>query len=153
MFSLIGWWKFRGPRVITCPENREPAAVEVRGPDVEHLDIRQCSRWPDRQGCGQECLRQIQAAPEDCLLRNLFTKWYRGQRCAYCGKVLHPVDCSEHKPALLGPGGRSFEWDEVRPDALARLMATHRPVCWNCHIAMSFRREHPELVVDRNFRH
>ena len=28
-------------------------------------------------------------------------------------------------------------------------MGTHLPVCWNCHIAESFRREHPELVVDR----
>ena len=26
------------------------------------------------------------------------------------------------------------------------------PVCWNCHIAESFRREHPDLVTDRDNR-
>jgi hypothetical protein len=29
-------------------------------------------------------------------------------------------------------------------------MQTHLPVCWNCHIAQEFRREHSELVVDRS---
>jgi hypothetical protein len=25
-----------------------------------HLRLSECSRWPERQGCGQECLSQIE---------------------------------------------------------------------------------------------
>ncbi|HEY3204662.1 MAG TPA: hypothetical protein VGL03_13510 [Thermoanaerobaculia bacterium] len=62
--------KFRGTRVITCPETGCPAAVKV---DMGHaartsvvgeteLRLESCSRWPERAGCGQECLAQIEAA-------------------------------------------------------------------------------------------
>ena len=34
-------------------------------------------------------------------------------------------------------------------EQLPEIFATHQPVCWNCHIAESFRRLHPELVTDR----
>ena len=148
MFSLLGWWKYRGTRVITCPENSQPAAVKLR----DHIDIRACSRWPEKQGCGQECLRQIEAAPADCLIGNVFTRWYSGSKCPYCSKILTPADWTEHKPALMGPDGKSLEWDEVRPEELVKLMATHRPICWNCHIAIGFRRDHSDMVVDRDFR-
>jgi hypothetical protein len=32
---------------------------------------------------------------------------------------------------------------------LQETFATHQPVCWDCHIAQTFRREHAELVTDR----
>jgi hypothetical protein len=32
---------------------------------------------------------------------------------------------------------------------LLDVFSTHRPVCWNCHVTETFRRLHPELVVDR----
>ena len=28
-------------------------------------------------------------------------------------------------------------------------MKTRQPICWSCHIAETFRRQHPEMVVDR----
>jgi len=31
------WWKYRGPRVITCPENHRPAGVTV---DALHVIAR-----------------------------------------------------------------------------------------------------------------
>jgi hypothetical protein len=30
-----------------------------------------------------------------------------------------------------------------------RFPPSSAPVCWSCHIAESFRRTHPELIVDR----
>ena len=30
------------------------------------------------------------------------------------------------------------------------MLDSYLPVCWDCHIAESFRREHPELVTDRD---
>ncbi len=32
---------------------------------------------------------------------------------------------------------------------LPRVSETHRPLCWNCYFAESFRREFPDLPVDR----
>lgn len=29
---------------------------------------------------------------------------------------------------------------------------SHQPVCWNCHIVQTFRREHPEMIVERKER-
>ncbi len=148
--------RFRGTRVITCPETREPAAVEVdavqaafSGLERIHLRLKECSRWPERENCGQECLQQIQAAPEDCLLKNMLIRWYAGKTCAVCGKPVGEIQWHEHKPALLSPDHKTVEWFEFRPEKVGEVLATHRPVCWDCHIASTFRREHPELVVDR----
>jgi hypothetical protein len=35
----------------------------------------------------------------------------------------------------------SVEWREIRPEKLYDVLATHMPICWNCHIAETFRRE------------
>jgi hypothetical protein len=32
------------------------------------------------------------------------------------------------------------------------VMSTYTPVCWDCYLAQSFRRDHPEMVVDRRGR-
>jgi hypothetical protein len=148
MFSPMGWWKYRGTRVITCPENLEPAAVKLS----DHLAIRQCSRWPEKEDCAQKCLSQIAAAPQDCLTDHLFAYWYSDRKCPYCGTVMTHAGLLDHKPALLGPDGRSVEWDEIPPEELVKIMATHRPVCWNCHIIENFIIDHPDLVGERNIR-
>ncbi len=152
------WLNFRGERVITCPENSQPAAVTVdafyagltAGVDAVALRLSTCSRWPERADCGRECLKEIEAAPEDCLVRNILTRWYAGKTCVYCDKPLGAIRWAEHKPALLGPEGKSVEWFEVKPEDVPATLETHRPVCWRCHIAETFRQAHPELVVDRD---
>ena len=50
-------------------------------------------------------------------------------------------------PSLLGPDGTIIEWTEVPAARLLELLATHRPVCWKCHVVEDLHREHPELVV------
>ncbi len=148
---------YRGTRVVTCPENGSVTAVEV---DARHaaatafhrqpeLRLAECSRWPEKAGCGQECLRQIEAAPEDCLVKTMLVRWYAGKTCAYCGKPFGMVHWHDHKPALLGVDGRTAEWSQVPPQQVPEALDHDRPVCWNCHIAETFRREHPDLVVDR----
>jgi len=44
------------------------------------------------------------------------------------------------------------EWVDVGADRLALALATSLPLCWNCHVAATFRRTHPELVTDRDDR-
>jgi hypothetical protein len=148
--------KFTGTRVVTCPDNKEAAAVEVDAVqaafsslDQTHLRLKECSRWPEMENCGQECLQQIQKAPEDCLLKNMLIKWYAEKSCAICRKPVGTIQWHEHKPALLGPDHVTLEWFEFRPEKVQEVLATHLPVCWDCHITSTFRRQHPELVVDR----
>jgi hypothetical protein len=148
----------RGKRVITCPETKEPAAVDVNAAYAAvttlrkgepSFRLRDCSRWPERRGCGQECLRQIEAAPEGCLLRYMLANWYVGRLCVYCRKPLAEMHWTEHKPALMTPELKTVEWDDVPPETLPQLLSVSQPVCWNCHIVETFRRERPGLVVDR----
>ena len=69
LWVLPAWRAYRGKRTVTCPVTREPAAVEVDAarvaatawggvPDVR---LKDCSSWPERAGCGQECLSQLAA--------------------------------------------------------------------------------------------
>ena len=151
------YWKYRGQRLIVCPENRQPAAVEVDPLRALYagitqstpLQLNQCSRWPEMRGCGQECLKQIESAPEDCLVRTIVTKWYSGKACAVCGKLIHEVEWMGHKPALIDPEGKSVFWDGIRAEQLPEVFKTHSPVCWDCHIAATLLREHPEVVTHR----
>ncbi len=151
------WLVYRGTRIVVCPENREMVALEV---DARHaaltapqgraqLRIEQCSRWPERKECGQECLGQIESAPEACLLRSILGDWYQGKSCAFCGRTFGPIQWHDHKPALLAPDGALVEWSAFRPEQVIEVLARHRPVCWDCRVAEGFRREHPQLVTDR----
>lgn len=155
--ALRVYFRFRGVRLVSCPETAQSAAVEVNAghaafiPGLCHLDLRlkSCSRWPERQGCGQDCLEQIEAAPEDCLVRNILTKSYQGKTCVYCRRPLGKIDWLEHKPALMRPDGITFEWKDILPETISTVLLTYAPVCWSCHIATTFRRRYPYLVTDR----
>lgn len=64
--------RYSGGRPVRCPEDRQPAVVVI---DVRHaaatamdgspdLRLSECTRWPERSKCKQECLAQaIQAEP------------------------------------------------------------------------------------------
>ena len=150
------FWKFRGKRVVTCPETNATVAVEV---DALHaaatapfggepeLRLKACTRWPEREPCGQECLLQIEAAPEECSVRHMLAKFYEGASCALCGAPIPEIHAGGHKPAFLA-GGKPVAWSDVLPEDLPRVLATHERICWNCFVAESFRVEHPDLVVE-----
>lgn len=67
------YFKFRGTRLVTCPETHEAAVVELAAGsmglqailDEPCLRIRECSRWPICKDCGQDCLREIEARPSE----------------------------------------------------------------------------------------
>jgi len=144
--------QMRGDRVVTCPDNEQHVAVRV---DAGHavmssgkLRLESCTRWPEKAGCGQDCLREIEAQPMDCLVKMQVSRWYAGKACVLCGTALDAVDWLEHRPALRQPDGRTVEWATVPPQTLYDVLATHEPVCWDCHIAETFRRTRPNLVLD-----
>src|SRR6266498_5446234 len=115
--ALGAYLKFRGTRIISCPETCKPAAVEVdagRAVLTEisgepKLQLKYCSRWPELQDCGQDCLRQIELSPEECLVRNILADWYRGKKCIHCGKPIGEIDWLENKPALHTPQGLTVQ--------------------------------------------
>ena len=87
---VVNWLRFRGERVITCPENLRPAGVTVeagRAVTLGSFRLADCSRWPERAGCGQQCLAQIAESPEACLVRNILAQWYGGREISHsrCG--------------------------------------------------------------------
>jgi hypothetical protein len=155
--GVRAYFGYRGKRIITCPETHAPAAVDVAAGEAAvgaflsepTLRLKECSRWPERQDCGQECLQQIEADPENCLVWNIVSKWYEGKTCVFCHKPIAPLHHLDHVPAVLGPDFKTAEWKEFRAEQLPQIFSSHQPVCWNCHVAESFRRLHPELVVDR----
>jgi len=146
----------RGDRVVSCPDNDETVAVRLDATRAaldsvsggERWRLESCTRWPEKAGCGQECLDQIETAPADCLVRTKITSWYADKACALCGKPLNSVEWAEHQPAVMTPSGRTLEWRDVRPETVPDVLSTHTAVCWDCHVAETFRRTRPDLVID-----
>jgi hypothetical protein len=155
--AVTAYFGYRGKRLVTCPETHKSEAVDVAAGEAAVsaflsdpvLCLKQCSRWPERENCGQDCLRQIEVDPENCLVWNIVSQWYQGKDCAICHKTFGELHHLDHPPGLLGADHKTVEWRELRPEELPEVFSTHRPVCWNCHVAATFRRLHPELVVDR----
>lgn len=152
--------RYRGTRIVTCPETNRPVMVEVDAvhaaltstvgpPDIRLQD---CTRWPINEKCGQECLMDLDVAPESCLVSGVLMRWYRDKKCVYCRKGFSEVQWLDHRPALLSPEGKLMVWNEVTLAQLNNVLETHSPVCWNCYIAQDFRLEHPDLVVMRQAR-
>jgi hypothetical protein len=148
---------YRGSKIVTCPETSRSAIVKIDSvhasltsivglPDIRLED---CTRWPVKQQCGQECLMDLDVAPESCLVSGVLMRWYRDKNCVYCHRPFPELHWVDHRPGLLTPEGKLLVWNAVKLDQLRNVMETHTPVCWDCYIAQEFRLDHPELVVFR----
>lgn len=157
---VTAYSRYRGTKIVTCPETGRPAIVEmdalhasmtstVGSPDIR---LENCWRWPLNEQCGQECLTDLDVEPRQCLVSGVLMRWYRGKTCCYCGKPFEELHWVDHKPALQSPEGLLVVWREVSVENLSVVLETHLPVCWNCYIAQSFRRDHPDMVVYRPWR-
>ena len=153
---VSAWRRLRGARLVTCPETGSTAAVTLDRTravfaafGAPSFRLASCSRWSSGIVCGQECLPQIEAAPDDCAVRTIAHRWFAARTCVYCRRAIVETPFVRHDPALLGKDGRTIEWSQVPPENLPALFKTDRPVCWNCHVAETFRRMYPELVTDR----
>ena len=155
--TLGSYIRYGGKRVVNCPETRQPAAVHIDLAKVAReaiyrtprLKLDECSRWPERASCGQECLAELKDDPAHCLVWNMVEEWYKGKSCAYCQKHFNEIRWHERQPALLGPDRSLLQWNEVPAENLPLVFETFLPVCWNCFIAETFRRKNPQRVVDR----
>ena len=155
--ALRAYARYRGQMVVTCPETHKPVTVSVDAPhaaltaavDATDLRLTRCTRWPERQDCGQECVRQIELAPEDCMVRGILGKWYDGKSCALCGKAIEPIHAWTHRPGLITADNRVVGCTAVPPEQLPDTLAAAKPLCWSCEVTEEFRQQHGELVIDR----
>ncbi len=153
------YFRLRGTRVVSCPETHQTAAVEIGSVAaaasglVGHprFHLQACSHWPEKARCGQACIAEIDQAPTDCLVRTHLESWYRGKTCVVCRREVGDIDWLDRRPALLAPDNQPLLWQDLRAEQLFETLRTHRPLCFDCYVAETFRRTHPELVLDNPF--
>ncbi len=157
----LNWARWRGDRVITCPDSHTVEAVEVdptaaAASSMLHthpsLRLKECSRWPEKADCGQECLSQIVEKSNHCLFVAILADWYLGKTCVYCQHHFGEVEWHDHKPGLRSPEGNLLEWSAIDAQSVFETMNTHQPVCWDCMVAEGFRRAFPDRVTDREWK-
>jgi hypothetical protein len=135
--------RFRGKRIVACPETEQPAAVELAAWHIAvsstltepNLRVRKCSRWRERAPCDGACLTRIEAAPEESLVLTILSKWYQGKTCSCCGRPVGEISFWQHKPCVMSPERRIFEWKEIPPENIPLVLGNHAPVCWKCLVA------------------
>jgi len=148
---------YQGKMLVTCPETGKPAAVKVATwrailaglVGQHHVRLCACSRWPEREGCDQDCLCQIEANPEAHKAWTIAAKWFEGKKCIYCGAEISSVKPLEHRPALLNVERETRQWDQIPTEELLEAFWASQPVCWSCHVAETFKREFPDRVTYR----
>lgn len=161
VLAFRSYWRMRGTRVIVCPETDRPASVTV---DAAHaaltavwekpeLQLKTCSRWPERHDCNQACTGQIAISPEGTLAFEMLKRWYAGRDCALCRRPIPPLHHGGPKPGMLNVASKKHEtlnWDEIPAESLPAVFETHLPVCASCQVAEAFRRQFPDLTIDRS---
>jgi hypothetical protein len=136
--------RYRGKRLVRCPETNTPAVVEVAALfaglppplGLPRLRVKSCSMSPERDQCAQACVWQIRAAPRDTLLKTVLRRYEEGE-CVLCGRSLGPLRRPTSEAGLEGltsrnsPGVtralRGIAATQV-PDALA----VHGAMCRDC---------------------
>jgi hypothetical protein len=156
--ALVTWKRYRGTRVVTCPETKRPASVRI---DVGHaaatavweradVKLACCSRWPEREGCDEACVPQILEGQDETRVKIMAEHFFAGKRCAICQHEIAPVHAGTLQPGLLRPvTHEAAAWDEIAAADLPDAFTARRAICANCTVAESFRHRFPDRVVER----
>jgi hypothetical protein len=146
----ISGWRRRGGRLRVSQDQGPSALSAIDLALTSSADQRaSLSSAPADAGRGTQTSRMRFARAPAASASVLVTRWAKGRMCVWCGGALTESRFMGHHIALLEPGGMTREWVDVATDRLPLALATSLPLCWNCHVAATFRRVHPELVTDR----
>lgn len=74
---------------------------------------------------------------------------FEGKLCAACSRPIPPVHAGEPRPGLVN-ANVAIAWDDIPAANLSTTLENHSLICSHCLIIETFRRQHPELVVDRH---
>lgn len=157
IWQVVEFRRYQGKMLVTCPGTGKPAAVKVdtwRGILAALVGFRRvqlcaCSGWPEREDCDQDCLCEIEANPEEHKVWTIASKWFEGKKCAVCGEAISPVQHLDRTPALANFKHETQQWDQIPTEKLPEALWASQPVCWNCHIAETFKRQFPDRVTYR----
>ncbi len=143
---------FARSHTIVCPETHAPTEIKIdlalrirtllRGISV--LRLASCSRWPERQGCDEECLLQLDLKP--AVLEHTLRKWYMGRSCGMCGRVLTEDDWRQGRFSALDRAGNFVPGNSLPLRDLPQHVSRYRPVCWPCHLHQRTRAAHPAVL-------
>ena len=151
------YFRYRGKRIVMCPETEAPVALEINAPlaagtwivSEPRYVVTACSRWPEKADCDQACTLQVDAAPDTTLVRNIVAQWYAERTCVYCANPIREISGSVVLPALLSPDGELREWNDVAAEELPQILSNAIAVCARCELVEDFRRRFPGRVIDR----
>ena len=147
--TLQTYFKNKGRRRVTCPDDHTRAEVEVdrkfalqaamHGKD--EMRVKSCTHWPGHGECGQQCLIQVEATPEN--IDRLFTQWFDGKPCNLCGRLLTPSDWRHGRMGFLNDQFQLVELRQIDFEAIGSMPVPKRPLCWKCHQEEKQRRPVP----------
>lgn len=94
---------------------------------------------------------RVKSNPHDAATTAQLKHFFEGKECAACSQPIAPVHTFELRPGLLHAKTHdAIGWDDIPAANLSTTLESHLPICANCIITETFRRQHPELVVDRH---
>ncbi|OFW11832.1 MAG: hypothetical protein A3H96_27295 [Acidobacteria bacterium RIFCSPLOWO2_02_FULL_67_36] len=89
--------------------------------------------------------------PHDAAMTAELKHFFEGKQCSACSRPIPPVHAFELRPGLLNADTReAIAWVEIPAANLSTTLESHVPICSNCLVIETFRRQHPDLVVDRH---
>lgn len=89
--------------------------------------------------------------PHDAATTARLKHFFEGKQCAACSRPIPPVHVGDLRPGLLNAKTHEeIAWDDVPAANLSTTLESYVPICSSCLIIETFRRQHPELVVDRH---
>jgi len=151
--TLQTYFKNRGPKPVTCPDDGKAADVEVdrkfalqaamQGKDK--MRVGSCSHWPENGKCGQECLVQVESTPEN--IERLLTRWLDGKACNACGRLLTPADWRQGRMGFFDDNFKLVEMRDLDLDNLGAVAPPTHPLCWKCHQEERERHLRPHRIL------
>ena len=151
--TLETYFKNRGGRQVVCPDDHRRAEVEVdpkfalqaamQGEELAR--VQSCTHWAQNGECGQECLAQVEATPDN--LDRLFTRWFDGKPCSLCSRSLTPSDWRHGRLGFLDEQLKLVEMRQIDVTELGSVAEPTRPLCWSCHQQEKQRQTAPVQVA------
>lgn len=95
--------------------------------------------------------RPLKNNPHDAATTARLKHFFEGKACSACGRPIPPLHVGDLRPGLLNPETQqAIAWADIPTADLSATLESHQPICSHCAVVETFRREHPELVVERH---
>jgi hypothetical protein len=95
--------------------------------------------------------RYSKSNPHDAATTAQLKHFFEGKPCSACSRPIPAVHAGELRPGLVNSSThQSVAWADIPSANLSTTLQSHVPICSNCLVIETLRRQHPELVVDRH---